>query len=116
MAWTKGQSGNPKGRAVEKPFADALRMEIKEAGSDHQQLRAIARKLLDKAEAGDMQAINCLADRLDGKLPQAVELSDETPRYVIHAPLPCRTAEEWEAEVRAAGFGASQLPAARNGT
>ena len=98
MAWTKGQSGNPQGRAVEKPFADALRLEIKEAGADHQQLRTIARKLLDKAEAGDMQAINCLADRLDGKPPQAVELSDETPRYVIHAPLPCRTAEEWEAE------------------
>ena len=109
MTWTKGQSGNPKGRAVEKPFADALRMEIKAAGADHQQLRAIARKLLDKAEAGDMQAINCLADRLDGKPFQAVELSDETPRYVIHAPLPCKTAEEWEAEVRADKYRTPQL-------
>ena len=56
MAWNKGQSGNPKGRATEKPFADALRMEIKAAGSDHKQLRLIARKLLDKAAEGDMQA------------------------------------------------------------
>jgi hypothetical protein len=45
MVWKKGQSGNPKGRAIEKPFADALRMEIKAAGDDHQQLREIARKL-----------------------------------------------------------------------
>jgi hypothetical protein len=110
MAWTKGQSGNPKGRAVEKPFADALRMEIKAAGADHQQLRAIARKLLDKAEAGDMQAINCLADRLDGKPPQALEHSGDMPTpYVIHAPLPCATAEEWEAENRAARLGGHPL-------
>ena len=32
MAWKKGESGNPRGRAAEKPFADALRMEIKAAG------------------------------------------------------------------------------------
>jgi len=105
MAWTKGQSGNPQGRAVEKPFADALRMEIKTAGADHQQLRAIARKLLDKAEAGDMHAINCLADRLDGKPAQAVELGGKAPAYVMLMPEPCRTAEEWEAEVRAGTFG-----------
>ena len=105
MAWTKGQSGNPHGRAVEKPFADALRLEIKAAGADHQQLRAIARKLLDKAEAGDMQAINCLANRLDGKPAQAVELGGEAPPYVIQVPEPCRTAEEWEAEVKAGKFG-----------
>jgi hypothetical protein len=49
MAWKKGESGNPKGRAVEKSFADALRMEIKNAGDNHQKLREIARKLLDRA-------------------------------------------------------------------
>jgi hypothetical protein len=75
MVWKKGESGNPRGRAAEKPFADALKMEIKAAGEDHQQLRMIARKLLDKAADGDMSAINCLADRLDGKPSQAVELS-----------------------------------------
>ena len=96
MAWAKGQSGNPKGRAAEKPFADALRMEIKAAGEDHQKLRAITRKLLDKAEEGDMQAINCLADRLDGKPSQSVEVSGDTKSYVIRAPTPARTAEEWQ--------------------
>ena len=96
MAWTKGQSGNPKGRAAEKPFADALRMEIRASGEDHLKLRAIARTLLEKAEAGDMQAINCLADRSDGKPSQALDVTKDAPHYVIHAPEPCRTAEEWE--------------------
>jgi len=53
----------------------ALMMEIKSAGADHIQLRAIARALLDKALEGDMQAINAVMDRLDGKPMQQVELS-----------------------------------------
>src|SRR5262245_20303313 len=89
MAWKKGQSGNPAGRAVEKPFADALRMEIKAAGEDHQQLREIARKLLEKASQGDMQAINCLADRLDGRPAQALEVNT-SESFVMRLPEPAR--------------------------
>lgn len=55
----------------EKPFADALRMEILAAGEDHKALRAVAKALIDKATDGDIQAINTLADRMDGKVPQA---------------------------------------------
>jgi hypothetical protein len=55
----------------EKPFADALRMEILASGEDHKALRAVARALIAKAREGDMQAINTLADRMDGKVPQA---------------------------------------------
>jgi hypothetical protein len=29
----------------------------------------------------------------------------EPQRFVMYSPKPCRTAEEWEAEVRAAGYG-----------
>jgi hypothetical protein len=105
MAWRKGQSGNPTGRTVDKPFADALRMEVAAAGADHRKLRAIAKKLLEKAEEGDMQAINCVADRLDGKPAQSVELSGDRTRYVMRAPQPCQTSEEWEANVRAAKYG-----------
>ena len=80
MRFEKGKSGNPGGRPKERPFADALRMEVAEAGEDHKKLRAIAHKLLDKAEAGDMPAINAIADRLDGKVPQAIiGDSDEHP-------------------------------------
>ena len=64
------------GRRQEKPFREALLMEIKEAGEDHKQLRRIARALLSKAEDADIQAIKEIADRLDGKVPQGIENGD----------------------------------------
>jgi Family of unknown function (DUF5681) len=98
MAWKKGESGNPRGRAAEKPFADALRMEIKAAGGDHQKLRQIACKLLEKAAEGDMQAINCLADRLDGRPAQALEVNT-SETFVMRLPEPAKTVEEWQARI-----------------
>jgi phage-related tail protein len=77
MGWTKGTSGNPGGRTKEKPFRDALRMQIAAAGDDHKALRAVAQALLNKAAAGDVSAIHLLADRLDGRLPQSVGGSEE---------------------------------------
>jgi hypothetical protein len=59
----------------QKPFADALRMEIC-AGNDPRHLRAIARKLFEKALDGDLSAIREIADRLDGKPAQAIERND----------------------------------------
>ncbi len=58
----------------EKSFANMLNIAIKEAieGSDKTKLRAVADALVDKAMAGDVQAIKEVADRLDGKVPQAV--------------------------------------------
>lgn len=83
MAFAKGQSGNPGGRPKEKPFADALRMELAAAGEDRKALRSIARRLIAKADEGDMQAIKEVADRLDGKVPQAViGGSDDDPPLV----------------------------------
>jgi hypothetical protein len=58
-----------------KPFADALRMEIC-AGNDPRQLRAIARKLIEMAVGGDLQAIKEIGDRLDGKCAQVIERGD----------------------------------------
>jgi hypothetical protein len=56
----------------EKPFADALRMEIC-AGNDPRHLGAIARKLFEKVLDGDLQANREIADRLDGKPAQAIQ-------------------------------------------
>jgi hypothetical protein len=66
---------NPRGQQRDKPFRDALRMEIASAGDDHKALRAVAQALLGKAMMGDVQAIKELGDRLDGKPAQAVEMS-----------------------------------------
>ena len=56
----------------EKPFREALNMEIIEAGPDHKALRLIARSLLDQAYSGKMDAIKEVADRMDGKVPQGI--------------------------------------------
>lgn len=72
------------GRRQEKPFRDALRMELAAAGEDSKALRDIARALIAKAADGDMQAIKELADRTDGKVPQAVIGDEENPLNFVH--------------------------------
>jgi hypothetical protein len=70
----------PKGAEnKDKPFRDALRLEIADAGEDHRALRKVARALLTKAESGDVQAIREIGDRLDGKPAQAIEGPDGGP-------------------------------------
>ena len=76
MPFEKGQSGNPAGRVKDKPFRNALLMELKAAGEDMPALRAIARQLIARAEA-DNQAAMAVADRLDGKPAQAIVGDDE---------------------------------------
>lgn len=76
MAFEKGKSGNPGGRPKDKPFLEALRMELAAAGPDHKALREIAARVVKRAQAGDMLAIGMIADRLDGKPAQAIENGD----------------------------------------
>ena len=63
----------------EKSFANMLNIAIKEAveGREHTKLRAVADALVEKAMAGDVQAIKEVADRLDGKVPQGVVGGDD---------------------------------------
>jgi hypothetical protein len=73
------------GRRQEKPFRDALRLELARVQDDDQRgLRKIARSLIEAAETGDLGAIKELADRVDGKVPQAVVGDEESPINVIH--------------------------------
>jgi hypothetical protein len=65
------------GRRQEKPFRDALRMELAAVGEDQKALRAIARKLIEAATEGKMDAIKELGDRIDGKVPQGIVGGDE---------------------------------------
>jgi cytochrome c-type biogenesis protein CcmH/NrfG len=69
------------GRKAEKPFRDALRMELAEAGDNPKALRNIAKALIAQAEAGDMQAIKEFADRIDGKAVQQLDV-DATVRNI----------------------------------
>lgn len=88
MPFEKGQSGNPGGRTKTKPFKEALLMEAKAAEKGQAcealpgSLRWNARKLL---EQGEVSSIKELADRLDGKVPQAVVGDDdEDPINLVH--------------------------------
>jgi hypothetical protein len=69
-------AGRPVGSVTkDKPFRDALRMQLAAAGEDHKALRTIAQGLIDRAAEGDVAAIKEIADRLDGKPTRSVEVS-----------------------------------------
>jgi hypothetical protein len=58
-------SVNPTGRGGKwKPLSDALRMEL---AAEPQRARRIARRLLQEAEEGNLQAAQILFDRTEGK-------------------------------------------------
>lgn len=75
------------GRRQEKPFRDALRMELAAAGDDHKALRRVAAALLEKAFAGEVKAIKELADRIDGKVPQAIVGDDDEAAISVVATI-----------------------------
>lgn len=77
MVFKKGQSGNPGGRPKSKLFREALLAELADAGDDKEELRDIARKLIDMAKDGDIQAVKEVADRLEGKPAQESSVSFE---------------------------------------
>jgi hypothetical protein len=83
MAWVKGQSGNPLGAPARvKPWREALaralrrRDEGQEIGTT---LEKIADVVVALALSGDATAYREVADRFDGKVPQAVVGDDEHP-------------------------------------
>ena len=88
---------NPRGQQRDKMYREALRLELADMseGKDLKKLREIARAHIEKAAAGDMQAIKELADRLDGRPAQILEHSgpDSEPiteivREIVHMPPP----------------------------
>lgn len=72
----------------EKTFANMLRVAIKEAHSDGgDKLRAVAEALVAKAISGDVPAIREVADRLDGKVPQAIVGDNEYDAITMNVGL-----------------------------
>jgi len=71
-----------KGAKPDKSFVDALRIAVNEPidpkdKKGRRKLRALADKLVEKALDGDTQAINHIADRLDGKPSQAINVGGQ---------------------------------------
>jgi len=73
----KGQSGNPKGKPKGARHFSTLLKEaiIKVAEGDAEPAdRMIVKQLVDKAKKGDLQAIDRVLDRVDGKAEQTINL------------------------------------------
>jgi hypothetical protein len=72
----KAGPGRPPGTEnKDKPFREALRMELAAMGEDLKGLRKIAKRVITEAAAGDMQAAFQIRDTLDGKPVQSTEIS-----------------------------------------
>lgn len=85
MPFAKGQSGNPNGKTLDKPWREALRRALARSGGKNggvaEGLDKIAAVVVKLAQEGDLAAIKEVADRLEGKAHQSVDLnvSNEQP-------------------------------------
>ncbi len=80
-------AGRPAGaQNKDKPFREALRMELVAAGDDHKTLRKIAKNLIAIASTANdpaaLPAIREIADRMDGKPVQAIAGDEDNPLRV----------------------------------
>ena len=73
MVFQPGQSGNPGGRPKTKRFTEALSRVL----DDPDTLHRIAIALVAKGMEGDVPALREIADRLEGKVPQAIVGDDD---------------------------------------
>ena len=78
--WKPGQSGNPEGGRIAKRYREALAIAAAKLAADGDPMTTkveIAAAHIARAKAGDMAAIKEFADRVDGKVPQAIGGADE---------------------------------------
>lgn len=75
--WKPGESGNPNGRPPKnRALSDLLRVALSHKGEDGITLRvAMTQKLAEMAAAGDLDAIKVVLERIDGKVPDTLNLN-----------------------------------------
>ena len=61
----------------DRPFRDALVLELELAAKDKSKLRRVAKSLVKKAIDGDIQAMKEVADRVDGKAAQSLTVAGD---------------------------------------
>lgn len=73
-----GQSGNPRGRPPnEASITPWLRRLLAEKRAGKLRAEHVAEAWISAAEGGDVNAIKALTDRVDGKVPDAVDVTSE---------------------------------------
>ncbi len=73
--WPKGVSGNPSGRSAKALLSDAIRRELEAKSGRADNATHIARRLVTMAKAGNLSAIEIIADRIEGRPVQASHIS-----------------------------------------
>ena len=103
MPFQPGQITNPNGARKERKFYQALLIALNAEGPDIR-LRKVAEMLVKQALKGEAWAIKELADRVDGKVPQAqiIQGDDDggSVRYIVELPEKSATTEEWLENIR----------------
>jgi len=80
-----GTSGNPAGRPIGHGGGPSLLVALKKRLEAHpEEINAIVGELIGAARAGDLKAIEIVADRLDGKPTQRSEISGPDGGPVIN--------------------------------
>lgn len=75
MTFQPGVSGNAGGRPKRKIVSEEVSLVLMQLDdrSGKTRIRKIVEAVAAKADEGDVQAFNALADRAEGKVPQAIE-------------------------------------------
>ena len=108
MAFRKGISGNPGGKAKHKIYSDALRLEVNRIDPDNpdrRKINALAEKLVSCALAGESWAFKEIGDRLEGKPVQPIEHSDVDDRTSIEQFSDAELDQIIRERLKAEGYG-----------
>lgn len=89
MPFQPGQSGNPKGNPKRaKLFSQALLVALKRTDENNvEAIQRIADRMVKHAlesEQFDVACVREIADRVEGKVPQAIVGDEENPMTLIH--------------------------------
>ena len=77
--WRRGESGNPRGRPIQPiTLTDTLLWRLGRSGA-----RDLADKLIELAKAGNLQAIQYIYDRIEGKPRQQLTHTDESEPAIV---------------------------------
>jgi len=77
--WKKGEpSPNPSGRPKRQPIEEALLKTL-----THEEALLIAKAIIKVAKRGNVKAFDSIADRVDGKVPQAVQLAGKDSGMLV---------------------------------
>ncbi len=94
----------PRGIWSDKPWREAIRKAVAKRDKDGgKALELMAERVVRSAlesEAGWMEAVQEVANRLDGKAHQSTDVTISDERMVVNASTPAETAEEWEQKHR----------------